>query len=159
MKDEVPSTNVGVRAAQVNRLEPRLRTAFIIVLGALAIGAVALWNLTDPPPKSCTVWRSASANAPGGRYVAHVETRTCDAGLRAGSFVMLEKSTEPGTMHEAFYSSRNLRGIALQWLGDRELEIAISEPLDSVERSYDAQSVASVAVTLKEASEHRGRGP
>ncbi len=136
-----------------------MRNAFVIVVGALVIVAVGVWKLQDPPLKSCTAARSVSATAPNGRYVAHVETRTCDAGLRAGLFVMLEKPTEPGTLYEAFYSPRNLSGVALQWLGDREIEIAFPVPLDADEQGYDGQSVAGVvAVTLKAAGENRGTG-
>ena len=136
-----------------------MRIAVVIVLGALTAGAVALWKLRDPHLKACTVSRSVSANAPGGGYVAHVETRTCDAGLRGGSFVWVEKSAEPGTLYEAFYTSRNLSEVAVRWRGDRQLEISFSEPLDAIERRYDAQTIANVvAVTLREPGERRDTG-
>jgi hypothetical protein len=136
-----------------------MRIALVIVVGALAFGAVAVWKLQAPPLKSCTVLRSVSANAPNDRYVAHVETRTCDRGLKAGLFVVVEKATEPGALYEAFYSSRNPPGVTLRWSDERELEIALPVPLEAAEQAYDGQSVAgSVAIRLKAAGEVRGTG-
>jgi hypothetical protein len=127
-----------------------MRTASLIVAGVLAAAAVVAWKLSDPAPRSCRALRVSTAEAVGGRVAAHVERRTCDAGLRSGLFVVVEKSSRPGTRYEAFYSPRDLRAPAVRWTGDRSLEISFSEPLDAVERKYDGQSIAGmVAVTVK----------
>jgi hypothetical protein len=134
-----------------------MRTWVVLAAGALIAGAIAIWRLQGPALKSCTVQRATSASSPNDRYVAHVEVRTCDEGLKSGLFVVVEKSIEPGTLHEAFYSSRPLRNVAIRWSDYRELEIVFPEPLDSNERQYGGQTVAdSVAVRLKEVGEERG---
>jgi hypothetical protein len=127
-----------------------MRPLTIIAVGALAIAVVALWKLHSPPVSSCTANRLSSAASSDARLTAHVEARTCDEGLKSGLFVMVEKASEPGTLYEAFYSSRRLSGAGLHWSGERELEITFPESLSAEERGYANQTVAGiVAVKLK----------
>jgi len=108
-----------------------------IGIGVLVVGAVVLWRLQGPPVKSCRSQIIASVTAPDGRHVARAVIRDCDVGLKSGHFVFLENSSEPGVLHEAFYSARKPSEIALTWREARQLQIAIPEIPDSEERRYD----------------------